>query len=527
MSTATKQLTTCPKKTAVAYARYSSAQQRDVSIEQQLNDIRAYAAREGYTIIYEYADHAKSGFSHVERRSEFQSMLIAAASGAFDTVIAWKVDRFGRNRKESAIYKSQLADNGVSVVYAMEPIPDGAAGVLTEGMLEAIAEWYSRNLSENVRRGQNDNARKCLYNGQNVTGYKKGPDNKYVKDEAGAAIVRKIFTLYAEGYSYASIARQLNGEGLRGLKGKPFEKGSLRQILKNERYIGVYHYGDIRIPGGCPAIVDKDLFDRCQEQMKKTTRHREKSPEVYYFSSKCFCGKCGSVLYGNHATSRNKSRYRYYVCKARHIDKNACSFPNMRKDKLENRVFDFLFEQVLNGELLDEFINQVADALSVNNAESPLKMLEKEYSEATRKINNINMAISEGIWTESTGEMLKAMTERRDDLEKKIAYHRMTDNKDISKDRIRFYLHKIADGKRDDYDYLKVIGSTLINSITVYDGWLRIVVNAEENVSQIPPDELPPITEMKELSSFGVTGVQRYLYTHTPNYPVVIFKIAI
>ena len=72
----------------------------------------------------------------------------------FDTVIAWKVDRFGRDRRESATFKGQLADQGVSVVYAMEPIPDGAAGALTEGMLEAIAEWYSRNLSENITETQ-------------------------------------------------------------------------------------------------------------------------------------------------------------------------------------------------------------------------------------------------------------------------------------------------------------------------------------------------------------------------------------
>ena len=99
MSTAKKKLTTCAPKTAVAYARYSSANQRDVSIDQQLQDIRAFAEREGYTIIYEYADRAKSGYKNSERRAAFQSMLRAAESGTFDTVLAWKVDRFGRNRR--------------------------------------------------------------------------------------------------------------------------------------------------------------------------------------------------------------------------------------------------------------------------------------------------------------------------------------------------------------------------------------------------------------------------------------------
>ena len=149
----------------MAYARYSSAGQRDVSIEQQLADIRAFASREGYTIVHEYADHARSGFKDVTARTAFQSMIAAAEGGGYDTIIAWKVDRFGRNREDSAIYKGKLRRFGVRVLYAMEPIPEGSAGVLLEGMLEATAEWYSRQLSENVTRGMTDNAHRCLYNG--------------------------------------------------------------------------------------------------------------------------------------------------------------------------------------------------------------------------------------------------------------------------------------------------------------------------------------------------------------------------
>ena len=163
-------LPSCAPRTAVAYARYSSAGQRDVSIEQQLADIRAFAQREGYTIVHEYADHAKSGFKDISARTSFRSMMSAAESGGFDTVISWKVDRFGRNREESALFKARLRRFGVKVLYAMEPIPEGSAGVLLEGMLEATAEWYSRQLSENVTRGMHDNARRCLYNGTKILG---------------------------------------------------------------------------------------------------------------------------------------------------------------------------------------------------------------------------------------------------------------------------------------------------------------------------------------------------------------------
>ena len=174
---------TCAPRTAVAYARYSSAGQRDVSIEQQLHDIRAYAAREGFNIIHEYADHARSGYKRTESRTAFQQMLSAVDSGAFDTVLVWKVDRFGRSREDSAVYKGRLRRRGVRVVYVMEPIPDGSAGVLLEGMLEATAEWYSVNLSENVKRGMDDNASRCLYNGTRVYGYACGPA---LSDRTGA-----------------------------------------------------------------------------------------------------------------------------------------------------------------------------------------------------------------------------------------------------------------------------------------------------------------------------------------------------
>ena len=197
----------CAPRTAVAYARYSSAGQRDVSIEQQLSDIRSFAKREGYVIVHEYADHARSGFKNTSARTAFQSMIASAADGSYDTIIAWKVDRFGRNREDSAIYKGKLRRYGVRVLYAMEPIPEGSAGVLLEGMLEATAEWYSRQLSENVTRGMIDNANRCLYNGTKILGYQRGPDGRYAIQPEEAAVVRNIFDLYASGYSAADASR--------------------------------------------------------------------------------------------------------------------------------------------------------------------------------------------------------------------------------------------------------------------------------------------------------------------------------
>ena len=526
MSTAKKKLTTCQPKTAVAYARYSSAQQRDVSIEQQLKDIHAYADREGYTIIHEYTDRAKSGFKHSDRRADFQAMLRDATAGAFDTVIAWKVDRFGRDRRESAMYKGQLADVGISVIYAMEPIPDGAAGCLTEGMLEAIAEWYSRNLSENVKRGKTDNAVKCLANNNGAYGYRLSADKHFVVQEDEASVVRKIFSLYEKGGKVGSIPRTLAEQGIYNPKGLPFTTTQIRYMLKNEAYIGVYKYSDVRIPGGVPAIIDQETWDTCQHIMK--SMHRTRGPVAdYILSGKCRCGLCGQNMIGCYATARNKSLLHYYACKGRRNTENRCKQKYINKDKIENKIFDLLFDNILNGKYLDQFAELVAESMKASAKESPVRELEEEYSDIIRRIENINIAISEGIWTDSTKSMLKSLTERSKEIEKAIAYQTFVSQNIVSKDRIKFYLHKVADGKRDDREFLRSIVVSFINSITFYDGFACVVINSVENVETIPPDELPPIGILKEVPRFDLWNNTLEYFSIVEPYPAIAFKIAI
>ena len=526
-----KQQPTCTPKTAVAYARYSSAQQRDVSIEQQLRDIRAYAEREGYIIIHEYIDRAKSGFKHSDRRAEFQEMLRAASSGMFDTVLAWKVDRFGRNRRESAMYKGQLADLGVSVRYAMEPIPDGAAGVLTEGMLETLAEWYSRTIGENTKRGLYDNASKGLVAGTAAYGYMRGADDHFVINESEAAIVRRIFAYYSQGFSIESVVRILNNEGILTRKGKEFQRSSILSILKNDAYIGVYHYGSIRIPGGMPEIISQDLWDLCQLMRKKTSRHFEKSPEGYLLSGKLTCGYCGSKLYGNYGSSSNtstgwKKRYYYYACRGRKegICKGAYY---TRKEIIEKPVMDLMINHLLQEPLIDRFVDLVADTLNMQHESSPLAQLEKDYKETVKKIDNINQAIAEGIWATSTGELLNSLTAHAEQLQRDMFYHQMTESKTISKERIKFFLRKIIDGDYKDYEFLKTVANTLINSVVVYRDWMKVVINMKENVGMVPPEDLPPIKDLTDLSKFDFCSAEGPLLNTVEPYPVIVFKIAI
>lgn len=509
---------TCAPRTAVAYARYSSAGQRDVSIEQQLTDIRAFAKREGFTLVHEYADHAKSGFKNAKARTAFQSMMSSADSGTFDTVICWKVDRFGRNREESALFKGRLRRYGVKVLYAMEPIPEGSAGVLLEGMLEATAEWYSRQLSENVHRGMEDNARRCLFNGTHTYGYRADPDGRYAIHPEEAAVVREIFAFYRSGWSAARIAKDLNARGLRTWRGNLFCAQGILKIITNERYTGVYIWGAHRTPGGIPAIISASDFEEAQRMKRKTARHVEQGAVDYLLTGKAFCGLCGSAMVGDSGTSKTGARHYYYSCIHRKKDR-ACTKKSVSKDRLEESVVSFILDHVLS----DAEIGRIADAVMALQSEelqsSPLAAMEAEHREITAKIRNINNAIAAGIWNSSTGVMLKELEDAAESLRVSIETLRYSQAQLVDRDRVLFFLHRFTKGDRNDPLFLRTVIETFVNAVYVYDDHLKIIINNVEGNDRIPFADLPP--DGSDSDDSGLPSVSR------PNSRITIYRIAV
>ena len=508
----------CPPRTAVAYARYSSAGQRDVSIEQQLADIRAFAQREGFTIVHEYADHARSGFKNTSARAAFQSMIRAAESGSFDTIIAWKVDRFGRNREDSAIYKGKLRRFGVRVLYAMEPIPEGSAGVLLEGMLEATAEWYSRQLSENVTRGMTDNARRCLYNGTRILGYVRGPDGRYQIHAEEAALVRNIFDLYCAGYSAVRIANRLNASGLHTALGRPWNFKAVLSLVSNERYTGVYIWGSVRVPDGMPAIIEKSVFEEAQRMKKKTARHVEQGAVDFLLTGKAFCGHCSAAMIGDSGTSKSGTRHYYYSCQA-HKARKGCDKKSVSKDWLESAVVDFVLDHVLS----DAQIEKTADAVMALQAEemkaSPLAAMEAERAEVMKKIQNINNAIAAGIWNSSTSAMLRDLEDQAEDLRVSCETLRYSQAQLMDRDRVLFFLRRFTKGDRTDPALRRHIIETFVNAVYVFDDHLKLVINNCENNERIPLADLPP-----DCSDSVPSGV--LIVTH-PNTRVTVYRLAV
>lgn len=236
-----------------------------------------------------YIDRAYS--ARTDRRPEFRRMLSDSKKGGFDVVLVYKIDRFARNKNDAAVHRNALTKNRVKLISATEVISSGPEGIILESMLDGMAEYYSANLSQNIRRGQDTNAQNGKNNGgRPLLGYKKGEDNTLIIDPKTSPIVLDIFTQYDSGEKMVSIMASLNNRGLLTRERKTFTRTSFTHILSNRKYLGEYKYRDVVIPNSFPDIVPIDLFNRVQERLKKksTVLHVQKQRTNIYYQENCF-----------------------------------------------------------------------------------------------------------------------------------------------------------------------------------------------------------------------------------------------
>ena len=458
---------------AVIYARYSSSGQREESIEGQLRDCREYARKNGLLVVGEYIDKALTG--RTDKRPDFQRMLRDSERGVFKVVICWKMDRFARNRYDSAMCKYKLKKNGVRLVYAMEAIPEGPEGIILESVMEGYAEYYSENLSQNVKRGYYDSALELKTLGQKVLGYRKGADGRFEIEPAGAAIVRRIFSEYAAGERAKDIIDRLNKEGHRTVRGGAFNKNSIRRILENEKYIGVYEYRDIRVEDGIPVIVSRDLFDKCNQLIKRYHRAPAARRDTsFLLTTKIFCGECGEAMTGDAGTSRAGVVHYYYICNGRRRHK--CKKERVKKDQIEQAVITELVRLIHS----DEFIETVADLVMEYQAKerdtSALNALEARQKEVEKKIKNVLAAIDAGIITPTTKSHLMELEAEKAAIEKGIA-REIIQEPNLERDQIIFFLERFRNGDIQDETYRIFLIDTFLQAVYVYDDRLVITLN--------------------------------------------------
>ena len=220
--------------TAVIYARYSSDNQREESIEGQIRECTAYAEKNGFTVVKHYIDRAIS--AKTDNRPEFQQMIKDSDKKLFDIVLVWKLDRFARNRYDSARYKTQLKKNGVKLMSATEIISDGPEGIILESVLEGYAEYYSADLSEKVIRGMTENALKGKFTGGAISfGYIINADHRFEIDPLTAPFVAETFQRYNDGQTMREIRDWLNEKGIKNLVGGAFTYTSTTTIAFKQK----------------------------------------------------------------------------------------------------------------------------------------------------------------------------------------------------------------------------------------------------------------------------------------------------
>ena len=496
---------------AVIYARYSSHGQQEQSIEGQLRDCHAYAVREGLTVVGEYIDRAIS--AKTDARPDFRRMIADAAKKQFQYVIVWKLDRFARNRFDSAIHKAALKKHGVKVLSAMENIADNPEGNLLEGILESMAEHYSASLAENVKRGQRESILKGAHvGGIPPFGYKtvrEGDKLRLVADEEKAPIIKYVFEEYAQGASKKQIMAALTERGVSNYYGRPLTYSALQNTLKNTKYIGKYMYGGEEVPGACDALIDEATFNKVQEMLfsKSHGKNAKKVRQDYLLHGKAYCGHCGTRLVGDAGTSRHGNVHNYYACGKRKRNK-ACDKKNEKKEFLEWYVVEQTVEYVLTPERMQDIAERLVAEYEFNFNDIRIRELERQVKKIDAEVEKlIDMMIE--LPKKSAlklGDKIEVLETQKADIELNLVSLRIANDNRFTTEQIAAWLKMFCRGEELDADFQRRIINLFINSVYVYDDKMVIYYNVKggKQVSYIEvSNEMEGLTSVEDADNNG------------------------
>ncbi len=482
--------------TGVAYYRYSSHNQTEQSIEGQRRECERYAASHGIRIVREYIDRDISG--RTDDRPQLQALLCDAQGGAFEVVLVYTLDRFARNRYDSAVNKRLLRMHGVRVISATEPIPDSPEGVLLESVLEGMAEYFSEELSRKTRRGMRESAYKGLCTGGILPiGYRVGSDKRYRLDPASAPLVCELFKRYAAGERVKDILQWARAVGLhtqptrKAPAGMPLTSTTLHHMLSNTKYIGTLSFDGVTVPDALPRIVDDALFAKCQERReeRKIILKSSKARNEYLLTGKLTCGKCGAFLFGDSGANAQGTVYRYYACSTRKNGRR-CDCKRWRKDDIENLILDYTRTRVLTPENIKSI---AADAAALQTYDtSTLEGLQARLMDVRSRHENLLSAIEQGIITPKTKERLQELEDEEASLEQQIADEKIN----LSVPRIdarvvEFWLEDFREMDLEDLRFRRRLVDALINQIFLFDDHLVIAYNYKDGTHRIGLEDLP------------------------------------
>lgn len=505
-----KKKTSSPGGNAAVYARYSSSNQREESIEQQVNKCKEFAERNGYNIVQVYSDAAVSG--KTDNRPQFQRMMRDSQKGSFDYVIAWKSNRIGRNMMQAMANEQRLRDAGVRCVYVEEDFDDTAAGRFALRNMMNVNQFYIENMAEDIIRGLMDNASKCLVNTRPPYGYKKGPDRKFAINEETAPVVREIFHKYLDGWAYIDIAHELNRRGIKTVLGNPWNKGSFHSMLRNEMYAGVYLYRDVRIEDGVPAIIDRETFEEVQRRLgaQKNAKGKKAGTAEYILTGKLFCGHCGEPMVGISGTGRHGETHYYYRCQGKYHKKNGCEKKNVPRDKVEKAIVRHIRDFIMDDKTLDNIVEDYHAFLESARKDSALNAMQEELAQNRKAADNIIKAIEDGFYSEQLKIRMAELEEQRKELESSIKFEQAA-LVEISPDQIRFHMEQLRKSDFDDRAVQAELIRVFVRSVYLYDDRIKITVNFDSD-----PDHEITFEEISDENSSDVLGLYK-LSTGVPS----------
>lgn len=478
---------------AALYARYGSDNQRSESIDAQLRAMQNYCQQNHILIVETYIDEAKSATT--DHRPSFQKMIADSKYHQFNIILVHKLDRFARNRYDSAVYKRELKKNGVSVYSVLENLDDSPESIMMESVLEGMSEYYSQNLAREVMKGMRETALQCKHTGgKPPLGYDLNTDGKLIINQGEAEVVQQIFKMYLDNYSYSKMAEVLNKKGYRTKTGSLFRKNSFYSILRQEKYTGVYIWNrasakqngmrnnhkskaledQVRIQGGCPSIISRSDFEEIQKKMQERAHGKteSKARRYYMLGGKGFlqCGICGKSMTGTVRKSHGKT-YITYQCPS-HKAKQ-CETKEVRADRLNLIVAQQLAEFFFREDRLKDW----EDLLRSDIRDDPEnKSLKNRIKGIDKKMENILQNL-EDVVSKALTQRLDELAQKKEELESKL--RKMTNVPTrITKDDMK----KLKAGfiqllMNEDLPEVRQFLKNTIKKITVYNDKITVTFN--------------------------------------------------
>lgn len=316
--------------------------------------------------------------------------------------------------------------------------------------------------------------------------------------------------MYATGSSFSEIIDEMNRQGRKTAAGNSFGKNFLHELLRNERFTGVFTYKKIpsengkrnshtskpedkiiRIPGGIPAIVSMDDWNTVQQKMQKNKRAqgRYKAKIDYLLSGKIFCGECGGAMVGQ--SSGNYEKYSYYECSTKKRLRT-CSKSNVKKETIENAVVTYTIDYILSKEFREALVGLILqqDDDRQKNAQLIAGLKEKIKQNQISK-DNIIKAIEAGIFTITTKSELETLKRESSLLNSQLLEAETMQSPTYTKEAVSAWLDKIAKKAKKSEDGNKYLLYSFVSGVYVYEnGTVKIIYNLGNKEQKIVLSDL-------------------------------------